>query len=522
MAAILIFTIATSARAGNIFDDNWDPPPAAHRTDPKPPASTDTPARPTAPATPAESNPRAASVARRRAIPDAREQGQARKLLKEAFAKELADRSSPARRRLAHQLLEQASKSDHNIVEQFVLLTGAIEAAGESGDLHLCLEASDRITSEFEMDELAVNADAAIKALPNGLRPAELAADNVHAGVILLDRLAAVEDFPTATRLIAALQQCAAAYPALKTLVLQHAHDVAELHSAHDRMISALAKLKSAPGDPGANLAIGRYFCFYQGQWDRGLPFLAKGSDVSLAALAQRDLDKPPAAEARAGIAEAWWNFSEKQHNVEEINQATRAVFWYRKALESASGLSRTVLQKRLWKTIRAVADPQLYVYRFNTENAPFCFDLQDPTIPDELTVKRESSSELRISGTKRSDAVKVHNRLAGHFGKAALLTVRESGGTLEAGVATDQHHINYYMLMQDQAGEITLKRLELKLGTIYSWSLSREGDEDVFEIKQPDAGQPSVIRGTNARAFGWGAECRYPGDKTDLIVKFE
>jgi hypothetical protein len=434
----------------------------------------------------------------------------------------LADRSSPARRKLAHQFLEEATKDSHDVVEQFVLLTGAIEAACDCGDLRLCLEAADQITGAFELDDLTVKADAAIKALPNGAHPADLAADNVHAGVILLDRLAAVEDFSTATRLIAALQQCAAADPALKSLVLQHVHDVAELHSAHDRMVAAVAKLKGAPADPGANLAVGRYFCFYQVQWDRGLPFLARGSDTSLATLAGRDLAKPSATQEQSDIAEAWWKLAETQNNLVKINQATRAAFWYRKALETASGLSRTVLQKRLWTTIGAVADPQLYVYRLNIENAPFCFDLQDPTIPDELTVKRESSSELRISGTKRSDAVKVHNRLAGHFGKAALLTVRESGGTLEAGVATDHHHINYFMLMQDQAGEMKFKRLELKPGTIYSWSLSREGDEDVFEIKQPDAGEPSVIRGTNARAFGWGASCRYPGDKADLVVKFE
>jgi len=79
-------------------------------------------------------------------------------------------------------------------------------------------------------------------------------------------------------------------------------------------------------------------------------------------------------------------------------------------------------------------------------------------------------------------------------------------------------------MLVQGRVGAVKLQRLALRRGTVYSWSLSQQGDEVVFEVKDPtDAGEKSIaIRTAGARAFGWGAECRSPGDKADLTVSFE
>jgi hypothetical protein len=519
--ALLPFAFPTSARADNIFDDNWTPPPP-RRPAPTPPAGIPVPEA--APKTPVPENPGAASAIPRRTIPAAPDQAQSRRLLKEVFAKQLADRAPSARRALAHQLLDEANRSSDNVAEHFVLLAGAIEAACEGGDLRLCLDAADRMAERYVIDNLTVKADAAVKALPNGVKPADLAADNVHAGLLVLDRLTAVADFAAATRLIAPLQQCAATNPALKATVQKRVRDVAEIHSAYDRMVAASEKLKNSPDDAAANLVVGRYFCFYQNQWNQGLPFLAKGSDSALASLARQDLANPSASEDRAGVADAWWKLAESQNGQIKSSEARRAAVWYRKALDDASGLRRTALQKRLSTTVGATADPQIAIYRLNHETDPFCFDAHDETIPDELTVSQASSAELRISGTKRSDATKVHNSLVGHFGKAALTDIRESSGTLEVDVAGDQHHVSYFMLVQEREGTVKLQRLTLRRGAVYSWSIAHQGDEVVFELRDPtDAAQKSiVIRSAVARAVGWGAECRSPGDKADLTVRFE
>jgi len=52
--------------------------------------------------------------------------------------------------------------------------------------------------------------------------------------------------------------------------------------------ISAYAKtLPEKPDDPVSNAHLGRFTCFAKDDWERGLPMLAKGSDVGLRGLAE-------------------------------------------------------------------------------------------------------------------------------------------------------------------------------------------------------------------------------------------
>ena len=55
--------------------------------------------------------------------------------------------------------------------------------------------------------------------------------------------------------------------------------------------VRADEKLKTNPDDPQANLALGRYRCFAKGDWEAGLPLLAKSGDAALASLAKKALE---------------------------------------------------------------------------------------------------------------------------------------------------------------------------------------------------------------------------------------
>ena len=48
-----------------------------------------------------------------------------------------------------------------------------------------------------------------------------------------------------------------------------------------------LPVLEKQPGDPTANLAAGRYYCFVKGDWEMGIPMLALGSETALKELAE-------------------------------------------------------------------------------------------------------------------------------------------------------------------------------------------------------------------------------------------
>ena len=76
---------------------------------------------------------------------------------------------------------------------------------------------------------------------------------------------------------------------------------------------AAQERLKTDPDDAGACLAVGRWYCFCQGDWDEGLKLMAKGSDAALKSLAAAELaSKPSKADDRVARGDAWWDLAEK------------------------------------------------------------------------------------------------------------------------------------------------------------------------------------------------------------------
>jgi hypothetical protein len=135
--------LAAEVRAGNIFEEDWTPP--ASRKPIQPPVENGTtkpimppnpPAHSTPPAAEARTAPRP-EVAPRHAVPAKEDQARSRKLFKELFARDLADRSAAARRALALKLLAEAVKMTDAPTDQFVLLMAASDAAKEAADLRV-------------------------------------------------------------------------------------------------------------------------------------------------------------------------------------------------------------------------------------------------------------------------------------------------------------------------------------------------------------------------------------------------
>ena len=72
-----------------------------------------------------------------------------------------------------------------------------------------------------------------------------------------------------------------------------HEGQIELLKTRYAAVEKALDTLNANANDPTANLTVGTWRCFYKGDWEKGLPCLAKGSRPELAALAKRDMSKP-------------------------------------------------------------------------------------------------------------------------------------------------------------------------------------------------------------------------------------
>ena len=95
-------------------------------------------------------------------------------------------------------------------------------------------------------------------------------------------------------------------------------------------------------------MTVGQWYCFVKGDWEKGLPLLAKGSREDLAQLAKQDLAKPATATEQASVGDAWWALAEKDRTEAKASFRSRALFWYEKASPGLSGLEKVRVEKQI------------------------------------------------------------------------------------------------------------------------------------------------------------------------------
>ena len=134
--------------------------------------------------------------------------------------------------------------------------------------------------------------------------------------------------------------------PSMASLIKEQVNEVGQVQANFQSAKSSFEKLATAPDDADANLNAGKFLCFVRGQWDLGLPMLAKGTDKAIKELAALDKAALDAA-AQQKAADAWWDYSQTQIGNVKRGVMRRAAYWYEQALPSITGLSKPLAQKR-------------------------------------------------------------------------------------------------------------------------------------------------------------------------------
>jgi hypothetical protein len=350
----------------NIFDDDWTPPkPLAPDTSPgtpppvHPSAVPDVPhgglptPAPSQPSIPGVSTPNAgpaqpAQPSARATVPAKLQQAAARKVMKEVYSKELADRSAAGRLKLGESLQAASERATDVPTDKFVLLAAAIDAAVEAGSIPLAFTAADQMAKGFDVDVFAVKADAAMATAAKPAVPG-FATSNVRAVLVLTDELALGEYFGTAMRLCAALQTQVAADAALRSVLVDRQRELVATREAATRAARDLEKLRTSPNDPAVNLSVGKYLCFTKRDWEEGLPRLAKGSDPGLKNAALQEIANPSTPDAIAIVGDAWWTLAAKQTvPSSRAAVADHAAGLYKRAIDGLAGLRHELIAKRL------------------------------------------------------------------------------------------------------------------------------------------------------------------------------
>lgn len=284
-------------------------------------------------------------------VPDAAAQEKAFRIVKDLFKDEIDAAKNPATKlELAKTLMQRGMDTQGDPAGQYVLLRQARDYAIAAADPGLALQVVDEIIRGFQVDSLALRLETLVALSKIALVPAQ-AKTFAESAAVAADEALTADNFEIAKQAMAlgvAAAKKTREADLNKQMVL-HAKEIDALEESYRGVKKAMALLDEKPADPAANLAVGRYRVLTKGDWDRGVPMLALGSDAKLKELAVKELDlAADSSDDMVKLADAWADYSASLDGPGKDRVEARSLYWYAKALPNLSGLPRVRIEKIL------------------------------------------------------------------------------------------------------------------------------------------------------------------------------
>lgn len=250
---------------------------------------------------------------------------------------------------LVGQLMKAAEQTTLTPAQRFTMLYRAAELACGAGDLPTMVQVVEAVNAHFAVDETDFERAIYEQVVEASAEPARIEALVAIANQ-LVDRAIAADRYDVAFHILdCAATSCQAGRANLLKNVQSRKDAVKALEALWNRFRSATDTIKANAKDPQANLMIGSWYCFYNGQPEHGWPFLTKGSDEALKKLAQQEIAPPTNPEGQKQLGDAWFDLAKTRSGDERDGMAVRAGYWYQRAWESLSdGPARTTIGRRL------------------------------------------------------------------------------------------------------------------------------------------------------------------------------
>ncbi len=301
-------------------------------------------------------------------VPDADAQAAKEKEIRELFKDKDAEE-------LPGIFLQKGIQTKDDPDGRFVLLRMARDYAAKAGgpdDIDHALRAVDELAKSFDIDALEWKRETIAK-LVESVKTPLLNYDLTHESLKLVDggegqkrlqqNCVEADRYDIANALLDYAEgTCKKAKPVkdqidendltrLRARVTDCKKKIQEIEKEFEGAKEARGTLETKPDDKGANLTWGKYLCAIKGDWDKGLPMLEKSEDKEFAPAAKKDIAKPSGGDDQVKTGDEWWGLAEKEQGMARQQMKKRAVFWYKKAENSVSGLT----QERIKKCIRDV-----------------------------------------------------------------------------------------------------------------------------------------------------------------------
>lgn len=294
------------------------------------------------------------AVARERTpVPIAADVSAAKKRLGQLFADKIKDATSDNKKaELAREMLDMAFKMESDPAGAFALQSAAMRMASEVGDANVLIDAIDQRVGMFEVDPYEENVSKIIEfgsthdpESVDGDTLVQRAVRVIYAGIEDNDFIRA-----SAVARISYRYTNQERRETIPRLLNRLKSLLAGAQREYDDSVNHLKAYREDPSDNEAAAAFGRFLCFIKGDWQNGLPLIAKGGSEILRELASRDLNGAKSISEKIGLADAWWELSERARSGPYRQGAIdRSVFWYSQVYGSLpESLDRMHVKSRL------------------------------------------------------------------------------------------------------------------------------------------------------------------------------
>lgn len=284
-------------------------------------------------------------------VPSSSAQDKALKLVKDVYGDEYAKaESSEQKTALAKKLLQSAKETDQGTANHYALLRVAWDAATQAGDAKLAMQVTQEMVDAYEVNALTAKV-ATVKTIAASVRSSEQRAALATVALDAGDEAVAGDNYEVVVELVQIALSAARKAQDWQLVKQIVARDKAfkKMAEVYAKAQEALVALEEDPTDPEANQAAGEYFCFVKGDWAKGIPMLALGSDDTLKALAQKDLKGADAPDEQVEIGDGWWELAQTEQGDQREAMLLRASGWYGEAkAKLSSGLILTKVTRRL------------------------------------------------------------------------------------------------------------------------------------------------------------------------------
>jgi hypothetical protein len=261
-----------------------------------------------------------------------------------------ADRPS-LKAALARKLIDQGNAAG-DLLGAYAALKLALELGSELGDTNVAFAAIDGMGRKFDVEPVAAKVDVL-----EAMLKARATAVAVNRGpwiekILALAQEALEAEKPEpAERLVLivrpmskAVRDSAVVAKRVQTLSKQ----VDEALQLQAEVRKARQRLETQPDDPEANQRLGTYLCFLKGNWEEGLPRLAKSAEPGLKLLAQNELSNVTYVDQQYNLANDWWTLARTQRGKARRQILLHAGHWYEVAEPNLSGTDKEQAHRRM------------------------------------------------------------------------------------------------------------------------------------------------------------------------------